>query len=580
MTALLRNRFSPYLIVISLIILLGFLSYGNALKNDIIWDDHVILEGTGIKNLQLSTLARFFTDKNVYHAPGEIYRPFYLLSFAIDYQLYDTHPWGYHLTNIIMHIANSILVFLVASSLLNTTRGSPSGNFSVPLPRQLIPAAFTALIFTVHPIHTESVTWIKGRDDVIAFFFFMVSFYLFVAASRTVVHEGHDVVYKAQGNRGLAKLISGRYLFSLLFYTFALFSKEMAITLPLLCILYGFLFLSLSFKDIKRWLIYLPYFIIAGLYFIIRTNVLGQIAQTAYLGGSLSSAMYTMTKVFVMYLRLLIVPVNLCGDYMGIAITTKMDTAVIYSFFIILAILFIGFISIPHSRLLAFSIFWIFITLLPVSNIIPIKIQIAERFLYLPSFGAFLLVGIGARWIIGSSLSSYYKYLLLALFIIPLTLYSYGTVERNKVWKSEFSFWGDVIKKHPTSRAYTSLGLAYMEEGKVDRAIYHYGRALSLNQKDSYALNNLAVAYLKKGLIDKAIILLKSAIKIDSDNPLIYMNMGIAYYKIGLFKEAAAAYQVALSINPGNKTAKDYLDALRKEQQKDKIKHSKQPQKN
>lgn len=168
---------SSHIFCITFISLLSFISYWNTLSNGFIWDDGVVIvENTAIRNLDLQTLIRFFTDKEVFvHAVGEVYRPLAILTYAIDYKLFGLDPFGYHLTNIILHTLNSILAFLVASIIIKpVTRNTQYAS------RNTLPALFTGILFAVHPIHTEAVGWIKDRDDLLALFFFLIAFYLFV----------------------------------------------------------------------------------------------------------------------------------------------------------------------------------------------------------------------------------------------------------------------------------------------------------------------------------------------------------------------------------------------------------------
>jgi hypothetical protein len=556
-----QKQYPANLIFISIIILAGFISYWNALENGIIWDDYGILESPAIKELSLSNIIRSFTDKNAYHAPGEIYRPLYLISFAINYKLHGPAPWGYHLVNIIIHILNSIIIFYITSLFINRTetkldmqhKPEKASGFVKKLP-----AFITAVFFVIHPIHTESVTWIKGRDDVMAFFFFLLAFYLYIKS--IIKNKEAEGKGKKPINDNHLSFFNLQYLISLFFYILALLSKEMAITLPFLFILHDYCFSPYELRNIKRWFLYIPFFLITGVYLIVRTNVLGQVAQTEYLGGSFGQAILTMTKGTILYLKLLIFPIGLCGDYLAFPISRTIDLEVIYSIFIIVVIITAGIISYRYNRSITFSIFWFFITLLPVSNIVPIKISIAERFLYIPSFSIVILAGIGIKILIGSHFYIRYKKIFAVLFLISIVFYTYGTIQRNKVWKDEFSFWENVLSKYPSSRAYTNLGLAYMEEkGLPDQAIEYYEKALSLDPQYSYALNNIAIAFIEKDLLDEAIDKFKEALTIEPDNPEIHINLGRAYNKKHFSKEAIAEYTVALQLKPDIPHARDEL---------------------
>ncbi|MEE9543180.1 MAG: hypothetical protein V3V95_05305, partial [Thermodesulfobacteriota bacterium] len=143
---------------ILLIILFSFVAYWNTLSYGLIWDDYSIVESRVIGDFSFSSLWSFFTDKEAYHAPGEIYRPLYLASFAIDFLFYSTDPSGYHLTNVMLHALASVFVFFFAAKLMEREGGDSEDNYIWAS----LPAFSAAILFAVHPVHTESVAWIKG----------------------------------------------------------------------------------------------------------------------------------------------------------------------------------------------------------------------------------------------------------------------------------------------------------------------------------------------------------------------------------------------------------------------------------
>ncbi|MFQ5442317.1 MAG: hypothetical protein ACE5EB_06290, partial [Thermodesulfobacteriota bacterium] len=323
------------LIFSSLIALVAFAVYMNTLYNGFIWDDFSIVENSSKSGLGIHQIARFFFDKNAYHAPGEIYRPLYLFSFALDYRVYGAAPWGWHLTNICLHIINSVLVYLFVRSLL-----SVRGNDDEAVGRVNLAALSAALVFAVHPVHTESVAWIKGRDDMLASIFILSSFIFYIGYSR--------------GKKGLKY-----YCASIIMFIPALFSKEMSLTLPLLLILHDLCFTPSRLKDIKRLAAFVPFFVLAGLYLVARTAVTGQVAQMGYLGGGPGPALFTTARGFVRYFALLTIPLNQCGDYLAFPLSYSPDPWVVFSFLIVGMFMAAGVASyLFYSRPAAFLIFW------------------------------------------------------------------------------------------------------------------------------------------------------------------------------------------------------------------------------
>ncbi|MFQ5480850.1 MAG: tetratricopeptide repeat protein [Thermodesulfobacteriota bacterium] len=526
----------------SLIALVAFAVYMNTLYNGFIWDDYFIVENSSKSGLGLYQIARFFIDKNAYHAPGEIYRPLYLFSFALDYRIYGSSPWGWHLTNICLHIINSVLVYFFALSLL-----SGRGDLDEPTRRVGLAALGAALVFAVHPVHTESVAWIKGRDDMLACVFILASFIFYIAYS----HRQKGLKY---------------YCASIITFIPALLSKEMALTLPLLFILYELCFKPSGLRRGKGLTALVPFFVLAGLYLGVRTAVTGQVAQTAYFGGGLGPALFTTARGFVRYFSLLTIPLNQCGDYLAFPLSYGLTPRVILSILIVGAFLAAGVVSyFFFLRPLAFLIFWFFVTMMPVSNIIPLKILLAERFLYIPSVGIFVLFGMVFSGVLEKARprAGLRRFLIITALLV-MTLYAFAAVERNRVWRDERTFWSDVIAKYPGARAYTNYGLAMEDEGDIRGAIKFYQEALKMDPRFSYALNNLAANYLKEGLVDEAIKSYREAVAIEPGNAVMHSGLGDAYRKKGLLKEAAAEYRRAIELDPGSDAvmglARVYID--------------------
>lgn len=540
------NSHGRWIACIIIVLIAAAAVYSNTLFNGIVWDDHSIFESPAIRSLGLSNIARFFTDKDVYYAPGEMYRPLHLISFAIDYAFYGTAAWGYHLTNLILHALSSLLAFVFFLHLfgLRSTDGSTHGAAGGATP--FLPALIAAVIFAVHPVHTELVAWIKGRDGLLAAFFMLGSFNLYLRSGRT-------------------RTLDAGYIGAVAVFVLALLSKEMAVTLPLLLILYDLCFRPRRLKSISGLAAYAPFFAVTLLYLIVRTYVLGQVGQMNYLGGAFGPAMFTTAKAMVVYFKLLIVPVGQCADYLAFPIKRSVDLGVILSFLLVVAVLGVGVVSYRYSKLVAFSVLWFFIAILPVSQIIPVKIPMAERFLYIPSIGPMLLFGVVAAKVFERSRTRTALVLFVACFITVIALYMYGTVERNRVWRDEFTLWSDVINKYPSARAYASYGLAYEEAGDIGEAIRQYKLALEMNPGDFVSLNNLAKNYLGLKRVDEAIVLYLRALDADPDNAVIHSGLATAYWEKGFIRKSIMEYRIALRIDPGLTMARDNLADLYRE---------------
>jgi tetratricopeptide (TPR) repeat protein len=207
----------------------------------------------------------------------------------------------------------------------------------------------------------------------------------------------------------------------------------------------------------------------------------------------------------------------------------------------------------PRSRLIAFGIFWFFITLSVESGIIPITDVIFEHRLYLPSVGAFVAVTSGLfivweqikgkrQWVGMASAAG------LGLIIIIL---SGATYARNSMWLDEVSFWQDVIKKSPSKiRGRVNLGYAYSNQGRFEEAIREYQTALRLDPDDYQLYNNLGVAYKGQGRYEEAIMEFQNALMLKPDDGLTYYNLGNIFREQGAFAKAIQYYQTATRLEP------------------------------
>jgi tetratricopeptide (TPR) repeat protein len=186
-----------------------------------------------------------------------------------------------------------------------------------------------------------------------------------------------------------------------------------------------------------------------------------------------------------------------------------------------------------NERLVSFGIVWFFISLLPVSNIIPINSFLAEHWIYMASVGIFMIVGLGFSKLwkkIPQNALSLHLVLVIAV-IIPLFLFGRATVERNKDWHDEIAFFTSTLKYHPrNARLYLNLGNTYYEKKQIDKAIEQYQKAIDINKNYAVAYGNIGSACLNKGQVAKAEKYLKKAIGLKSNYPIAHYNLGIIYF--------------------------------------------------
>lgn len=560
-----RSRFLKLpLTQAALIVALGLLVYSNSLTVPFQFDDAA--------NIQLNPQVR---DAGVL-ARSWLENPRFIayLSFSLNYAMHGTHVLGYHIFNLLVHIFNALLVcrllmLIQASSLLPGASNETAASGTL----QRSTALFTALFFVSHPIETQAVTYIVQRLASLATFFFLCSLVAYGEARRPgFPGSRRSVVY---------------YALAVLSAVFAMKTKEIAFTLPVVMALFEFLFLSGSRKT--RVALLLPFFFIM---LIIPATYLANGKPTGELLNDLSQAarqdavitrldyLRTQFPVIVTYLRLLVLPVDQNLDYEYPIFPAFFSPRVLLSLLLLASILAAGIYAVrrstkggEHALLLkqtAFGIFWFFVTLSVESSVIPLSDVIYEHRVYLPSIGFFIsvtafLAMAGTRLERRFPGAIYVTGLLVAASIAILSAAAHA---RNEIWKSELGLWEDAAKKSPgKARPHRWLGTAYAQTGMTDQAIAELEAAVTIepySPTSLYAHYNLASQYLTKGMIDEAEREMRVAIALKPDSPYFHCRLGDIFLKRNRAEEAARQYAEALSLNPSFSDARMKLDALKK----------------
>jgi tetratricopeptide (TPR) repeat protein len=471
-------------------------------------------------------------------------------TFALNYGLHGADVAGYHVVNLIVHVLNALLVY----GLVVLSFRTPVLQRSSLRHRAGTIAFFSALLFAVHPVQTEAVTYIVQRFASLAALFYLTSLVAYIK-SRLAGLE----------NRSKGMTLAW-YAAALVSAVLAMKTKEIAFTLPVVITLYELLFFEGTIK--KRIFLLLPLLLtmmIIPLSLLGTATPLGQmindVSETTRVQTDMTRGGYLFTEftVIVTYLRLLFLPYHQNLDYDYPVFHSFLEPQVVFSF-LLLALLFGTGIYLLYrerrspgaGRLIAFGIFWFFITLSVESSVIPIVDVIFEHRLYLPSVGFFLActsalflgaARLKARWpqadraVMGALLSA-------SVVLAGLTF------ARNIIWQSEVSLWENVIALSPAkARGYNGLGLAYQHLSRHGKAIDCFSRAISLDPEYFNAYMNRGVMYGQTGAFDKALEDLDRAIVINPKFAEAYSNRGIVYALTGQYDKAFDDFTKALALN-------------------------------
>jgi tetratricopeptide (TPR) repeat protein len=507
-----------------IIFLAGATIYANSLNSPFVFDDiHTIVDNPHIRSLRDISLFFSSTSTATSFARHIVYRPLTMLSFALSYRISGLKPWSYHLVNILLHCLNGIVVYFLVFLLIQPYLARPSLIWRFSL--------ISSLVFLTHPINTEAVNYLVCRSELQSSLFFLLSLVLFVNFRRKGFPPGPA-----------AKSL---YRASLISFAFALLSKEMAISLPVVLLVYELTLrprLSLRVRGSRPLRYHLPFWLLSLLYLLLRSYLLGGFLFTTWL-RPLGVNLLTQAKVILGYLRLLALPLGLSLEHDVSLVNSLGEWSAILSLGVIFALIILGIKLSRKQRFVPFFIFWFFITLSP-TYIVPLFILMNEHRLYIPGIG----FAVTLTWAISNIRP---KYLMaLALGFILLT-YSFLTVLRNKDWQDEAKLWKKTIQVNPSSaRAFNNLGVSLSKEGKYAQAEEAFRTALKLEARYGRPHGGLGFIMYKRGNPEGAIEEYKQALRL---NPYLYearLLLGQIYEEKGLIEEAKNEYQTVIKHNP------------------------------
>ena len=523
--------------VVLLLVLCTLSVYANTFRNPFLWDDNLLILQNELihdaRHLPDLFTTEFFSKsvRESDFSDGGYYRPLVSLSFMADYALWKENPFGYHLTNFIFHLLNVFLVYLLGKVLWG---------------KRTTPAFFGALLFAIHPIQTEAVSFIPSRVDLIATFFYLGAWVLFDQAVR----------------RQSVKRLSG----SLVLFVFSLLSKEMSVTLPILLSLYGLVF---DGQDRKRAFSFtIPFWVLLLNYLLLR-NFVFPLTEKPFWGyfPRLPWALVSSGTLLFSYVWLLIFPHPLHVERTHRVVETVWSLQGLV-FLVLVAVLCAGFWSLRRRKEERFLLSIFLCSVLPVLNIVPIYPSMAEHYLYLPSIPFFLLVAEGFDRKRGIFPEGPVKKGCALLGCLVLIGYGTRTILRNQDYADEISFFEETRRYTPqSSLIHGNLGALYLARGRPAEAIPELQRALQIDPNLPKTLANLGMAYRDLGDYEKAIVQFLKAIEMEPQATF-YNSLGVCYGMHGKAEEAEDAFQKAISLDPDFAGAYYNLGKLYWDQQK------------
>lgn len=507
------------------IILFTFLIYANKFNNGFVRDDfRIIVKNDFIKDIK--NIKYVFSKKYFSLTDEWQYRPVLTLTYFLNYYLFGLDLKSWHFFNIFFHSLNAILIYFIVLLIL----------------KDKLIAFLSGILFIVHPIQTETVNYITGgRDDILCFFLFLSAFLFY---------------------------IKNNILLSIICFIMALFTKEMAITLPIILFAYDYFFLKDRIKNnLKKYSVYLFTVLMYLLFKFYLFKSFGTVAGIdlsngfKYYGGNIYLSIVTGLRITVYYVYLMFFPYKLSPsiDKIFRISETAIEPSAIISLLFLSSIFFIAINNIKKDKRVSFCIFYFFITLIPVSNIIPFGNLMQEQYLYFSSFGFCLLLGILIIKIKKINI-------ILILFSVIIMIYSLRTVLRNKDWKDDISLVEKTVYYFPKV-AYThqTLGVYYAEKKMYNEASKEFKKAIDIDNKYTNAYVGLGSVYFRMGFYEDAIKFYEEAIILPNVQNIVYYNMGLTYLKLNKKAEGRKYIKEYLELCPKDTKAKKMYNSINNE---------------
>ncbi|MGD0786327.1 MAG: tetratricopeptide repeat protein [Sedimentisphaerales bacterium] len=459
------------------------------------------------------------------------WNPLTWLSYMLDNQLFCTaslpgglNAAGFHLTNLIFHILNTLLLFFVLKQMTNAIWQS----------------AFVAALFALHPLHVEAVAWVSCRKDVLSIFFWLLTM---LAYLRYVKQPG-----------------VWRYMCVLLCFVMGIMAKPMLVTLPFVLLLLDYWPLDrisrFQLRTLYRLILEkIPFMVLAAIFSVIAFfTQRGLGALTTFTKLSLKFRIYNALISYVEYIEKMLWPSRLAAFYPHPDVNVSVLYAVI-SAAVLLAVTILVLRFAKNRRYLVTGWFWYLGTLVPVIGIIQVGSHaMADRYSYIPLTGLFIIIAWGMSELLAKLPQR--KIILGAAMVIVLTTLGIFAHRQTSYWNNSFTlFTHDNQVTQNNYVAYNNLGNAYARLGRWQDAIESYEQAIGIKPDYAQAYYNLGNTCYSLGRCYEAINFFEQAIKINSDYAEAYYNLGIACYDLGRYQNAIDAYKQAVRIKPDDDEA-------------------------
>lgn len=495
----------------------------------LIYDDYAYVTANPQVNtgFNLKNFVWAFTATHAYN-----WHPLTWLSLMLDCELFGLDAGMFHLTSMLFHTANTVLLFIL---LFKMTKA-------------LWRSAFVAAAFALHPLHIQSVAWIAERKDVLSALFWLLTMLLYVRyAERSSI---------------------GRYVLTLFVFILGLMAKPMLVTLPFILLLLDYW--PLERKCSLRKLLFekLPFIFLAGVSSVITFAVQSQSGAVKDIAKfPFDIRVINAIVSYIQYILKMFWPVNLAVFYPHPGRSLHFSDAVIPAALLVaVTVLVIRFAR--TRRYLFFGWMWYIITLIPMIGLIQVGNQaMADRYTYIPLIGLFIIIAWGLPEL--SVRYAFRKTILATAAAVVLLAMTVATCMQLRYWENSVTVFKRAVEVNPNNCfVHTNLGVAFMQKNALDDAIAHFEKALRIDPCDARAHLNIGVAYFNRDKkVDLAIVHFEKAIEIDPCDIHARMNFAIALGKQGKTEQAIEQCDEVIRLSPERREAIALRERLVRQQQ-------------
>lgn len=540
------NRLKPFHVIL-LLTALGLLAYVNAVNHPFVHDDVVFIQQNpyladiNLKDVFLQTSG----PDNELPLINKYYRPLLELINKVLYRIIGLNPHGFHFFNILLHIVNSFLVYIIIRFVV--------GNKGFSLA--------TAVLFLLHPVQNEAVACISGISNLIFTFLCLMSFYAYLVSVHSAAGKKRPFLYGV----------------SLALFLLALLSKEQSVVLPVLIIAYELCFMAEPFKKVfkKYWLYIGGFFIVLAGYFILRKMLFGFVLlRSVDNQGELWIRMLAIPRSLLIYFSLIFFPHDL-HYYRSQDILLPFLWPLLLILLIVPIVIFLVYRTPkPQKTWMIFGLAWFMISLAPILNIVPLineysKIFTAEHFLYFPLIGMLLFtMGAGHYWV-GQRIRKTIPVGLMAIGVISMIFIGIN-IKQNTYWKGEIPLFERTLRfQKDFGRVHFLLAKAYSTAGRYEDAVRESRKALAIMRGYEQKVREEEIKKFYRGFIkgihyhlgycldilgdpEGALVEFKEALILAPENGAVYYSVGLSYLKLHDVQNAITYFEKSLELNEEN----------------------------